>query len=202
MADADDIKEQEKPEGQEDQQKPEAEKSDKKSKIARFLPWIIMVVVVFICAGAGLSVGRLFAGSGTPEGAESDSGAEAQGLIDDLKADNDSVDGSAKVWYYDLDPVVANLNEPTVTRYVRASLTLEMSPEMDKEKGTIFLDEKKPILINWLTVYLSSLSLEDIRGDKNLRSIQSHVRDAFNEQLFPDSKSQIKQVLIKEFPVQ
>ena len=202
MADADDIKEQEGQQKQEEQQKPEAEKSDKKSKIARFLPWIIMVVVVLICAGAGLSVGRLFAGSGAPEGAESDSGADTKSLTDDLKADNDSADGSGKVWYYDLDPVVANLNEPSVTRYVRASLTLEMSPEMDVKNGTIFLDEKKPILINWLTVYLSSLSLEDIRGDKNLRSIQSHVRDAFNEQLFPDSKSQIKQVLIKEFPVQ
>ena len=199
MADADDIKEQE---GQEEKKKPEAEKSDKKSKIARFLPWIIMVIVVLVCAGAGFSVGRLFAGPGTPEGAESDSGADTQSLTDDLKADNDSEDGSGKVWYYDLDPVVANLNEPTVTRYVSASLTLEMSPDMDVKKGTTFLDEKKPILINWLTVYLSSLSLEDIRGDKNLRSIQSHIRDAFNEKLFPDSKSQIKQVLIKAFPVQ
>jgi flagellar basal body-associated protein FliL len=199
MADADDIKEQE---VQEEQKKPEAEKSDKKSKIARFLPWIIIVVVVLICTGAGFSIGRLFAGSGTPEGAGSDSGADAQNLTDDLKADNDSADGSAKVWYYDLDPVVANLNEPSVTRYVRASLTLEMSSDMDVEKGVVFLDEKKPILINWLTVYLSSLALEDIRGDKNLRSIQSQVCDAFNEKLFPDSQSQIKQVLIKEFPVQ
>lgn len=199
MADADDIKEQE---GQEEQKNPEAEKSDKKSLIARFLPWIIMVVVVLICAGAGFSVGRLFAGSGTTEGAESDSGSDAQSLTEDLKADNGSADGSGKVWYYDLDPVVANLNEPTVTRYVRASLTLEMSADMDVDKGTIFLDEKKPILVNWLTVYLSSLALEDIRGDNNLRSIQSHIRDAFNEKLFPDSKSQIKQVLIKEFPVQ
>ncbi len=196
MADADDIKEQEEQEGQEEQKKPEAEKSDKKSKIARFLPWIIMVVVVLICAGAGLSVGRLFAGSGTPEG------SDALSLTEDLKADNDSAEGSGKVWYYDLEPVVANLNEPTVTRYVRASLTLEMSADMDVKKGTAFLDEKKPILINWLTVYLSSLGLEDVRGDNNLRSIQSHIRDAFNEKFFPDSKSQIKQVLIKEFPVQ
>jgi flagellar basal body-associated protein FliL len=214
MADADDTKEQEEQEGQEGQEEqegqegqekqknPEAEKSDKKSLIARFLPWIIMVVVVLICAGAGFSVGRLFAGSGTPEGVKSDSGSVPPGLTEDLKADNDSAENSRKVWYYDLDPVVANLNEPTVTRYVRASLTLEMSADMDAKKGTTFLDEKKPILINWLTVYLSSLGIEDIRGDNNLRSIQSHVRDAFNEKLFPDSKPQIKQVLIKEFPVQ
>ena len=199
MADADDIKEQEEQEEQED---PKAEKSDNKSLIARFLPWIIILVVVLICACAGLSVGRLFAGSGTPEGAESGSESGESAQIEDLKADNHSSKDSAKVWYYDLDPVVANLNEPTVTRYVRASLTLEMSAEMNVKKGTAFLDEKKPILINWLTVYLSSLGLEDIRGDNNLRSIQSHIRDAFNEQLFPDSKPQIKQVLIKEFPVQ
>jgi flagellar basal body-associated protein FliL len=157
-----------------------------------------MVVVVLICAGAGLSVGRLFAGSDTSEVTGSDSKPDEPAQADGLKADDDS----AKVWYYDLDPVVANLNEPTVTRYVRASLTLEMSADMDVKKGTVFLDEKKPILINWLTVYLSSLTIEDVRGDNNLRSIQSHVRDAFNEELFPDSQSQIKQVLIKEFPVQ
>jgi len=202
MADADDIKEQEEQEGQEVQKEPEDEKGGKKSLIARFLPWIILFVVVLICAGAGLSVGRLFAGSGAPEAVESGSESDASAQLEDLKADNDSAEGSGKVWYYDLDPVVANLNEPTVTRYVRASLTLEISADMDVKKGTAFLDEKKPILINWLTVYLSSLGLEDIRGDKNLRSIQSQIRDAFNEELFPDSKPQIKQVLIKEFPVQ
>ena len=199
MADADDLKEQEEPKEPKD---PKAEKSDKKSLIARFLPWIIIFVVVLICAGAGLSVGRLFAGSHTPEADESGSKSGASAQTEDLKANNDSAEGSGKVWYYDLDPVVANLNEPAVTRYVRASLTLEMSADMDIKKGTAFLDEKKPILINWLNVYLSSLGLEDIRGDNNLRSIQSHVRDAFNEKLFPDSRPQIKQILIKEFPVQ
>jgi len=214
MADSDDIREQEgqqeqvgqegqvEQQQQQEQQSPQAEKSNIKSLVVRLLPWIIMVVVVLFCAGAGFSVGRLFADPGTPEADVPDSGTDAQSLPDELKADIDSEDGSGKVWYYDLDPVVANLNEPTVTRYVRASLTLEMSADMDVKNGTAFLDAKKPILINWLTVYLSSLSLDDIRGDKNLRSIQSHVRDAFNEQLFPDSKPQIKQVLIKEFPVQ
>ena len=202
MADADDIKEQEGQEGQKEPQNPEAEQSGKKSLIARLLPWVILVVVVLIGAGAGFSVGRIFAGPGTPEADASGQGADAQSAAVDPKADGESEDGSGKVWYYDLDPVVANLNEPTVTRYVSASFTLEMSADLDAKEGTAFLDEKKPILINWLTVYLSSLSLEDIRGDKNLRSIQAHVRDAFNEELFPDSQAQIKQVLIKAFPVQ
>jgi flagellar basal body-associated protein FliL len=214
MADEDDIKEQEEQESpeelenqedreeQEEQKDSKAEKSGKKSLIARFVPWIIMLVVVAICAGAGLFAGRLFAGSRRPQAEEPGPDSEASTQAEDLKADTDSSKQSGKFWYYELDPVVANLNEPTVTRYVRASLMLEMSVEMDEKKGTAFLDEKKPILVNWLTVYLSSLSLEDVRGDKNLRSIQSQIRDAFNEELFPDSKPQIKQVLIKEFPVQ
>jgi flagellar basal body-associated protein FliL len=101
-----------------------------------------------------------------------------------------------------LDPVIANLNVTDVTRYVRASLTLEISSEMDEKKGTAFFDEKKPILKNWLTVYLASLGLEDIRGDMNLKRIQSQVLDAFNEKLFPDSKPKIKSILFKEFAVQ
>jgi flagellar basal body-associated protein FliL len=202
MADADDKKEKKGQEGQEKQQSPDGEKSAKKSLIARFLPWVVMVVVVLVCVGGGFSVGRIFAGPGTPEADAPGTGADAQNPPEELKATNDSAEDSDKVWYYDLDPVVANLNEPTVTRYVRASFTLEMSADVDARDGTAFLDEKKPILINWLTVYLSSLSLDDIRGDKNLRSIQSHVRDAFNEKLFPDSQAQIKKVLIKEFPVQ
>jgi flagellar basal body-associated protein FliL len=199
MADADDTKEQEE---QEDQKEPEAEKSGKKSLVGRFLPWIIMVVVVALCAGAGFSLGRLFAGSRAPQATESDSEPDESAGTEDLKADDDSAKDSTEVWYYDLDPVVANLNEPSVTRYVRASLTLEISSEVDEKKGAAFLDSKKPILINWLNVYLSSLSLEDIRGDKNLKRIQSRVCEAFNEELFPDSKPPIKQVLIKEFPVQ
>jgi flagellar basal body-associated protein FliL len=183
-----------------------AEQGAKKPLISRLLPWVILGAVVVCCAGAGFGLGRLFAGgSDAPAAPESpakhDESASAP-AEKNLAPDHGSETGPPKNWYYDLDPVVANLNEPSVTRYVRATFTLEISSEIDKTKGTEFLNEKKPVLINWLTVYLSSLRLEDIRGDKNLKSIQSRVCEAFNEKLFPDSKPQIKQVLIKEFPIQ
>jgi len=196
MADADDkIKEQDGPKD------PQAKQTDKKSLIGRLLPWMVMAVVVVFCAGAGFGLGRLFAGSSTPKAARSGSKPNEPIQTKDLAA-ADSAKDSSKAWYYDLDPVVANLNEPGATRYVRAVLTLEMSAEVDKEKGKAFLDEKKPILINWLTVYLCGLRLEDLRGDRNLKSIQSQVHAAFNEKLFPDSKPQINLVLLKEFAVQ
>jgi flagellar basal body-associated protein FliL len=73
---------------------------------------------------------------------------------------------------------------------------------VDEKDGNVFLDEKKPIITNWLTVYLASLSLGDIRGESNLKRIQSQILDAFNEKLFPDSKPKIKNILFKEFAVQ
>jgi len=200
MADANDTKEQEKKEKQEKQEATKTEAGDKKSLIGRLLPGVIIAVVVVIFAGAGFSLGRLFAGSRTPQtpgASEQDQSAhveklEAKGLADDAQ----------KTWYFDLDPVVANLDVADVTRYVRASLTLEVSSEVDEKKGTAFLDEKKPILTNWLTVYLASLGLDDIRGESSLKRIQSQVLDAFNEKLFPDSKPKIKHILFKEFAVQ
>ena len=190
MADVDEAKE---------QQEAEAGKGDKKSFIGRSLPWIIVGLVIAVSAGAGFGLGQLLAGPGAPPVSEADSQADQ---TEDLSPDESSAADSDKVWYYDLDPVIANLNEPGVSRYVRASFTLEMSAETDQKKGAAFLDEKKPILTDMLFVYLSGLSLRDVQGDKNLKSVQSRIRELFNEKLFPDSKPQIKRVLIKEFPVQ
>ncbi len=203
MADTDETKQPEQPEQQEQPEKQEAKKSeagDKKSLIGRLLPKIILAVVLLVFAGAGFTLGRLFAGSGTSQtsgASEQDQSAQ----VENLKAEG-SADGSQKSWYYHLEPVIANLDVADVTRYVRASLTLEVSSEVDEKKGTAFLDEKKPILTNWLTVYLASLGLDDIRGDSSLKRIQSQVLDAFNEKLFPDSKPKIKRILFKEFAVQ
>ena len=194
----------------EKQEDSKSEESDKKTSTGGFLQWIIMAVVVAVCAGAGLGLGRLFAGSGKAQPAETsqqsagrlpaDQSARPEGLKTDVP--NLTGGDSRKNWYYDLEPVVANLNEPGATRYVRAALTLEISSDVDERKGTAFIEEKRPLLTNWLTIYLAGLSIEDIRGDKGLKHIQSEVLDAFNERLFPDSRPQIKKILFKEFAIQ
>ena len=75
---------------------------------------------------------------------------------------------------------------------------MEISTDWEKSTGEIFIEEKKPRLKNWLAIYLASLTLEDARGDKNLKRIQLQILDAFNEMLFPDAKPQIKRILFKE----
>ena len=203
MADAEDTKKQEQAEKPEDAKQPEQanpEKSEEKDSGGGILQWIIMAVVVVLCAGSGFAIGRLFAGSPVNKTTESSQENEPA-RPDDMKAEEPAT-GSQQSWYYDLDPVVANLDEPGVTRYIRTLLTLEISSAIDKKKCTALLEEKKPVLTNWLTVHLAGLTLEDVRGDRNLKRIQSQVLDAFNEQLFPDARPKIRSVLFKEFAVQ
>jgi flagellar basal body-associated protein FliL len=194
--------------------KPASDKPADKGTGRSIVPWIIIAVIVLVAAGAGVGLGRLFAGNSKPKSAEEASSskepaAEAEPAAkhgaakqaEQLKPDKP---GAAKEdsWYYNLDPVVANLDEPGATRYVRAALTLEMSPEISAEKGAAFMEQKKPLLTNLLTIYLAGLNIEATRGDKNLKRIQSDICDTFNERLFPNGKPLIKRILIKEFAVQ
>ena len=118
------------------------------------------------------------------------------------QADTDPEGDSKDVWYYDMEPVVANLNEPSVARYISITITLQISSNLSEKDGRNIIDEKTPILTDWITVYLAGLSLDDIRGDKNLKSIQANILEAFNEKLFPNSKPRIKHVLFRHFAVQ
>lgn len=198
MADEDNVKKQE----QQAQENSQAESSDKKGPSGRLL-WIITAIVVIAGAGAGFGLGRLLGSSGKAGPGQSPEGNKAQ--PENLIVDTTDPTGSKSqgTWYYDqFEPVVANLDEPTVTRYVRVTLILEMDAEVDKKKGTALIEKNKHSLTNWLTIYLVGLSLEDIRGESNLKLIQSEIVDAFNQKLFPDAKPQVKRVLFKEFAVQ
>lgn len=159
--------------------------------------WVILAAIVVFCAGSGFLLGRLFAGSAAPEETET-SQIEQPVQVETPKTKT----GASSSWYYDLEPVVACLDEPGVTRYVRATITLEVNAQLEQSENEEFFELKKPVMTNWLTIYLAGLTLEDVRGDRNLKHIQAQILDAFNEKLFPDARPQIKYILFKEFAVQ
>jgi flagellar FliL protein len=132
--------------------------------------------------------------------AETKDPSEKEEKFEDFLAENA---GEHESWLFDkIDAIVANLDEPGVTRYVRVCVTLEMSPEMEKEKGELFLEEKKMILRDWMTTYFAGLSLEDVRGTRNLEKIKRQIQDQFNEILFPNGKLYVQRILFREFAVQ
>ena len=208
----------------------DAKGKDEKGKKRSLLPMIIVAVIVLVAAGAGIGLSRLFAGSSTSPSAEDanmekeipaekETAKPATEKSEKPKSEKPAAKHEEKAkgeksksekttakegeaWYFNLEPVVANLDEPGATRYIRTAFILEMSPDLSEEKGTIILEQKKPLITNLLTIYLAGLNIETTRGDKNLKRIQSELCDTFNEQLFPDSKPMVKRILIKEFAVQ
>jgi flagellar basal body-associated protein FliL len=185
----------------------EKQESSDKASIKRFLPLIILVAVVLISAGMGFGLGSVFGGrqeneaevseqsAGPPAAQTEQAGSPTQGL-------STTADDSVGTWYYDLEPVVANLNEPGVTRYVRVALTLEISNNFDQKEGIPFLEQKNPRMKHLLTLYLANQTIDKIRGEKNLRRIQIEILDSFNQHLFPESRPQLTRVLFKEFAIQ
>ncbi len=167
-------------------------------------PWVIWGMLAAVVIGGsmgGFALCQLVGGTDSVcPAAGADSANPPEKDFDDYLSQKA---GDQMPWTYDqLEPVVANLDEPGVTRYVRISITLEMSPEMDPAKGVEYLDKQRLVLRDWLTTYFAGLSLEDVRGSRNLERIKRHVLDQYNEILFPSGRPYVKRILFKEFAVQ
>lgn len=195
---------------------------------AGIIVWAIMAVIIAIFSGSGFVLGRLFAKPASPENIEP---AKEKVKAEETKAEKPS-HGSSKTkeekpshggskakeegassetpkinptetWYYnELESVVVNPDEPGATRFVRVGLILEMSPELTSESAQDIIALKKPLLINWLNLYFKSLTLAEMKDDKDINRILSQVCDSFNEILFADDAPRIKKVLIREFNIQ
>lgn len=187
----------------EEEQAPENTEStestgEQKSSGSGLFAWLIIGAIVLGCAVGGFALAQLVAGQGAKP-TEPEPPEPTPFII--------NTDGQP--WQYDLPPVIGNLDEPGVTRYLRVTTTLVISGELDEGTGMKFLDGesgvspgKKDILVDFMSDYISGLTLERVRGQKNRRRIKKEVTEGFNEVLFPGSKPFITTVLFKEFAVQ
>lgn len=181
------------PEEEKQQNQPKADA--KNSKMKNALPWIIISVAVLVASAGGFALAQIFA---APKPGPKPEDQPQKSFQEFVTQEN----GQGKSWHYEIEPVVANLDEPGVTRYARVTISLVLSEEMDQETGSIFLDEKTPIIRDWLTTYVAGLSLERVRGTSNLSRIKKEIRDNINTMLFPQAKPYVTKVLFKEFAIQ
>lgn len=196
------MAEEEKQKGKQEQESKGA--AGKKEAVGGKSPWIVWTIIGAVIVAAstgGFALSQLLGGTDAVcPASETDPMNTSEKNFDEYLSRNGKDQAS---WSYDqFEPVVANLDEPGVTRYVRVCITLEMSPEMDPGKGQSYIGEQKLILRDWLTTYFAGLSLEDVRGTRNLEKIKRQIQDEFNEILFPNGKPYIKRILFKEFAVQ
>ena len=98
-------------------------------------------------------------------------------------------------------PIVANLNDGRMTRYVNVAVSLKISKEKEAEIRRL-IDQKLPELRDWTVRHLSGKTLDDIRGEAGMNRLRREIGDSFNEMLFPDGYDRIYDVLFPEFAVQ
>ena len=164
------------------------------------LPWMITLLVAMLCAGTGLALGRLFAASRVPEPAEAPSPIPA--FLTQTLQNNPATTNTEKIWYYEMEPVTVNLDEPNIRHHVRASVTLEIGDELDPSRGRAFFERKKTLMVDRLIVCLSGLNRDDIRNEGGIEKMQSQIRDALNKELFGGSEPHIRQALLKQLAIQ
>jgi len=156
------------------------------------LIWPISAAIIVIAAAAG---GYLAARLATS--APSSAGAAMVEEFDDAAP----VGPDEQYVYYDMEPITVNLNEPRLARHVRAEFTFAYL-HRDRTVLEEVFKERAPELKNWLILYLSDCSLEDVRGKRNLSRILREVQDTFNERLWPDGRPLIVKVDLKQWTVQ
>lgn len=169
------------------------------SRKGSLLGWLILFSVVMAGATGGFALSQLIGGT-DPAAAETEAAANGEQPTDMFL---NAVESGSESWPYEkIEPVVANLDEPGVTRYIRVTVMLEISGDVERVKMEEFLDGKNAIVKDWMTTYFAGLSLEDVRGSRNLSRIKQEIQDQLNEMLFPDGRPFVKRVLFKEFAVQ
>jgi flagellar basal body-associated protein FliL len=160
--------------------------------------WLILAIVVLAGGVGGLAISVMMKGSASGEPNKTEA-ASVEPMYDPLPVKTEI----QKSWLFTkMDSIVANLDEPGVMRYVRVSVVLQISPKVDSIRGEVYLEEKKIVLQDWMTTYLAGLSLEDVRGSRNLTRIKRDMLDKFNKLLFGPDKAYVEKVLFMEFAVQ
>ena len=171
----------------EKKEKTSAKSSGKGGLLGLLIPCL---AVVLLAGGAGVAARVLLAGPGDP----TQPGAVKPEIVVP-EVENEPLE------YYNLKPITVNANVPRRDRHIRATITLAL-PASVFGKVSQQIDKRGPEVRNWLTLYLSGLSLEDVGGPENYNRIREDIRRDLNTRLWPDTDGLIREVLLDEFAIQ
>ncbi len=187
------------PENVENTEQTTAETQSEKKSGGKLMSLVVPILTALVLAGGGFFVGRMFGTRGQAQNLE----ASEQPPAKEVSAEQAETDAEMDAeWFFDVDSIVANLNEPGVTRYVRIGLTMGIGSGLSEKEGIPLLEKKMPLLKNWLTLYMANQSVADIQGEAKLLVVQDEIAKLFNKGLFGNGSSHIKQILFKEFSIQ
>ena len=97
--------------------------------------------------------------------------------------------------------VVVNLAEDRMNRYLRMKIALKVDEE-DEKPVTELVAKHKAALKSKLISYLAGKSLKDVSGSVGVNKLQREILERFEDILFPETESKLREVLFEEYVVQ
>lgn len=97
--------------------------------------------------------------------------------------------------------VVANLDDERMNRYLRCKLAVVVDAEGEKEV-TERVTKKKAAVKSVLIALFSSKKLKDVGGKDGIQRLQREALEKFDDVLYPDGESKLRDVLFEEYVVQ
>jgi flagellar basal body-associated protein FliL len=152
---------------------------------------IVAIAVLLVAMVSGVLVAMSATG-----GEDAEAAGEQQAAAEEAAPEKGWVEfGSA----------VANLNEVRMTRYLKVTIVLEVPVEDVPKVQEIMAGGQKAVYQDWITEYLSDLSLEEVRGAPQIQALRRDIQSGFRsimKEYNPQVDPQEVDVLFTEYNVQ
>ena len=177
----------------------ESETKEKKSNSNMLMIIIIVVLVLIIIIGAVVAVLLMNEDTSAvdvsePQTKEKSVNAQKTKHIQNASIDNERPLSDIGV-LYPLDTFTVNLKSDSGRRYLKATMSLELSGE----ELSVELDAKSAVLRDRIIRILSSKTLEEISSRKGKKKVSEQIMNTLNSLI---TDGQIKGIYFTEFVIQ
>jgi flagellar basal body-associated protein FliL len=97
--------------------------------------------------------------------------------------------------------IVVNLSEDRMSRYLRVKIALKVDGH-DEKAMTALVAKHKAAMKSRLIGHLAGKGLKDVGGSVGVARLQREILEKFDDILYPDGDSKLREVLFEEFVVQ
>ncbi len=176
-------------------QEEEKEGAGKKSNMLMII--IIAVLVLIIVIGAVVAV--VLMGDDEEQAVSNNTPVTRQAAEPQKRRANTALAGSRRLSdigiLYPLDSFTVNLKSDSGRRYLKATLSLELSDEA----LSVELDAKAPVVRDRIIRILTSKTLEEISSKKGKQKVSDQIQDTLNSMI---SDGKIQGIYFTEFVIQ
>lgn len=97
--------------------------------------------------------------------------------------------------------VAVNLAEDRMSRYLRVKVAIQVDEE-EEAKVHELVEKQKVALKSWMISHIAGKALKDVSGTVGVNRLQREILERFEDILYPNGESPIRNVLFEEYVVQ